>query len=144
MQEKKTKMKEAIKAFSKDQQSDIFKLMEEAQLQYDSAWQFSYEFRIPFLRMPYHLHVCLCILKTVSYDLVLISETPEEECLHDLFSLAAFDLSKLPDVEQTGADIMAKHQRLMLEHWGHKDSAILPDDVVQHILLGVGYFLWIL
>ena len=90
--------------------------------------------------MPYHLHVCVCILKTVLYDLILISETPEEEHLHDLFSLATFDLSKLLDIEQTGADIMAEHQRLMLEHWGHKDSAVLPDNVVQHILLGVGYF----
>ena len=40
-------------------------------------------------------------------------------------------------MEKTGSSLLREHQKLMLQHFGHKDVAILPDHVVQHMLLGV-------
>ena len=36
---------------------------------------------------------------------------------------------------------MVQHQKLMLEHFGHKHMAVLPEDVIQHLLLGVNFAL---
>ena len=46
--------------------------------------------------------------------------------------------------ETTGSNLLVQHQRLMLEHYGHKHTAVLPDDVIQRLLLGVSLLLFIL
>ena len=47
------------------------------------------------------------------------------------------DLGITPDPEETGSNLLVQHQKLMLEHLGHKETAVLPEDVIQHLLLGV-------
>ena len=43
--------------------------------------------------------------------------------------------------ETTGASLLVQHQHLLLEHYGHKSTAVLPDDVIQRLLLRVSFFL---
>ena len=42
-----------------------------------------------------------------------------------------------PDPEETGSNLLVQRQKLMLEHFGHKETAVLPEDVTQHLLLQV-------
>ena len=42
-----------------------------------------------------------------------------------------------PSPEETGASLLVHHQKLILEHFGHKEMAILPKDSIQHLLLGL-------
>ena len=53
----------------------------------------------------------------------------------NLDSLASFDVAKLPDTKVLGQDILQGIQELQLKHWGHKDTGILPEDTIQHLLL---------
>ena len=46
-------------------------------------------------------------------------------------------LAITPSPGEIGASLLVQHQKLMLEHFGHKEMAILPEDVIQHLLLGV-------
>ena len=62
---------------------------------------------------------------------------PPNAKLHNLLSLAAKDLAITPSPEEMGASLLVQHQKLMLEHFGHKEMAILPEDIIQHLLLGV-------
>ena len=34
-------------------------------------------------------------------------------------------------------NLLVQHQKLMLEHFGHKETAVLPEDVIHCLLLGV-------
>ena len=56
---------------------------------------------------------------------------------HNLLSLAAKDLGIMPDTEETGSNLLVQHQKLMLERFEHKEMAVLPEDVIQCLLLGV-------
>ena len=57
----------------------------------------------------------------------------------DLVTLAGQDVESTSDesMEKAGSSLLREHQKLMLQHFGHKEVAILPDHVVQHMLLGV-------
>ena len=69
--------------------------------------------------------------------LVLTLADLPEGSSYSLSDFAASDLSSLPDEETMGTEMLRKHQELMLKHWGHMDSAVLPDDVIQQLMLGV-------
>ena len=66
----------------------------------------------------------------------LFLDLPANEKLHDLASLLIFDSSKVSD-EMLGEESVWHHQRILQEHWGSGDTAVLPGDDVQHLLLGV-------
>ena len=52
-------------------------------------------------------------------------------------SLAAIDVEITPSPQDSGSHLILQHQKLMLDHFGHKHHAVLPEDVIQHLLLGV-------
>ena len=51
--------------------------------------------------------------------------------------MASLDLEKLPDVEKTGEQIIREAIELLLTETDSKESAILPEDKVQRLLVGV-------
>ena len=73
-----------------------------------------------------------------SFTQVFISITglPPGEKLHDLAALLNFDVSKVSG-ESLGEESIRHHQKLLNEHWGSDDMAVLPGDDVQCLLLGV-------
>ena len=60
--------------------------------------------------------------------------------LHNLLSLAVKDVEIAPAPETTGSSLLVQHQKLIMEHFGHKKTAVLPEDVIQRLLLGVSGF----
>ena len=65
---------------------------------------------------------------------------PPDLKLHNLLSLAVKDLEIAPAPETAGSSLLVQHQKLIMEHFGHKDTAVLPEDVIQRLLLGVSTF----
>ena len=55
-------------------------------------------------------------------------------------SLAEKDVEIAPAPETTGSSLLVQHQKLIMEHFGHKKTAVLPEDVIQRLLLGVSRF----
>ena len=74
---------------------------------------------------------------------ISILALPPDAKFHNLLSLAAKDLIITPDPKETGSSLLVQHQKLMLEHFGHKETAVLPEDVIQRFLLGVSTSLFI-
>ena len=56
---------------------------------------------------------------------------------YDLASLAMLDAKDLPSVEKMGEDIIREHQQALFQHWSDMETAVLPDDQVQHLIVGV-------
>ena len=60
---------------------------------------------------------------------------------HDLNKLAAFDLSKVPDMETLSSDMIKKMHHTMMEHFGHEDfGSSLPETQIQAMIVGVSTF----
>ena len=59
--------------------------------------------------------------------------------IEGLITLAGQDVEPTSDesMEKAGLSLLREHQKLMLQHFGHKDVAILLDHIVQHMLIGV-------
>ena len=55
-------------------------------------------------------------------------------------SLAAKDSEITDKPESAGSSLLVQCQNLLLEHFGHKYTAVLPKDVIQRLLLGVILF----
>ena len=68
--------------------------------------------------------------------LFLFPELPANEKLHHLVSLLNFDSNKVSG-EMLGEESVQCHLRILQEHWGLGDTAVLPGDDVQCLLLGV-------
>ena len=64
---------------------------------------------------------------------------PASSKIEDLITLAGQDVEPTSDesMEKASSSLLREHQKLMLQHFGHKDVAILPDHIVQCMLLGV-------
>ena len=69
--------------------------------------------------------------------LLLFLALPPEARIHNLLSLAAKDSEITDKPESAGSSLLVQHQKLLLEHFGHKHTAVLPEDVIQCLLLGV-------
>ena len=67
---------------------------------------------------------------------ISVTELPLGEKLHDLAALLNFDVSKVSG-KSLGEESIRCHQKLLHEHWGLDDMAVLPGDDVQCLLLGV-------
>ena len=67
----------------------------------------------------------------------LTSDLPPDSKLHNLLSLATKDVEITPSPQDSGSHLILQHQKLMLDHFGHKHHAVLPEDVIQWLLLGV-------
>ena len=103
-------------------------LIQQAQAEYDGM--LSLHTRGCFLCTLYN-----CIL-LYPYNSFLLALPPDAK-LHNLLSLAAKDAVIADPPETTGSNLLMQHQKLMLEHFGHKHTAVLPEDVIQRLLLGV-------
>ena len=69
-----------------------------------------------------------------------LSALPPDSKLHNLLLLAAKDLEIAPAPETVGSNLLVQHQKLIMEHFRHKNTVVLPEDVIQKLLLGVSNF----
>ena len=65
------------------------------------------------------------------------SDLPPDTKLEDMDKLAGFDLRTLPNVEETGESCVRKIQEYMLHDLSSKEAAILPEDKLQKLAVGV-------
>ena len=67
------------------------------------------------------------------------SALPTGSKIEDLLTLASQDVEPVTDesMEDKGTSLLHEHQKLMLQHFGNMEMAILPDHIVQHMLLRV-------
>ena len=70
------------------------------------------------------------------YLKIYFPELALNEKLHDLAALLNFDTSRVPG-ETLGEESIHCHQKLLQEQWGSDNTAVLPEDDVQQLLLGV-------
>ena len=57
--------------------------------------------------------------------------------LEDMDLLAGFDLKKLPKVEEAGEGCICKIQEFMIHDISSKEVAILPEDKLQKLAVGI-------
>ena len=70
------------------------------------------------------------------YSSALPADTP----LTDLGALASYDLGKLPDAKKTGEEIIRIIQQELLLQFGSKETAVVPEEHAQRLLVGVSSF----
>ena len=68
------------------------------------------------------------------------SDLPPDTPMLDLSKIAGMDLSKLPGVEQSGECCIRNIQEWLLHEVSSSETAILPEDKLQRILVGVRKF----
>ena len=68
-----------------------------------------------------------------------LSALPAGSKIKDLLTLASQDIEPTTNesMQDTSTSLLHEHQKLMLQHFGSTETAILPDHVVQCMLLGV-------
>ena len=98
-------------------------------------------------KLPFYSSIpgCNCVLSLYSSSFpcvthmyfLLTSDLPPNSKLHNLLSLAAKDIKITPSPQDSGSHLILQHQKLMLDHFGHKHQTVLPEDVIQHLLLRV-------
>ena len=65
------------------------------------------------------------------------SDLPPDTPMLDPSKIAGMDLSKLPGVEQSGEHCIRNIQEWLLHEVSSSETAILPEDKLQRILVGV-------
>ena len=98
-------------------------------------------------KLPFYSGIpdCNCVLGLYSSSFphvtqmyfLLTSDLPPDSKLHNLLSLAAKDVEIIPSPQDSSSHLISQHQKLMLDHFGHKHHAVLPEDVIQWLLLRV-------
>ena len=76
----------------------------------------------------------------LSYDLSSFPALPPDSKLHNLLSLVAKNVEIATAPETTRSSLLVQHQKLIMEHFGHKKTAVLPEDVIQRLLIGISRF----
>ena len=73
---------------------------------------------------------------------VLLLDLPADSKIEDLFTLAGKEIESVPDekMEHQGSSLK-EHQCLMLQHFGSKETSILPNHVIHCMLVGVSVYL---
>ena len=66
-----------------------------------------------------------------------IPALPPDTPLADLGALAAYDLNKLPDARKSGEDIIREIQQELLTRVGSSESAVVPEQDAQRLMVGV-------
>ena len=69
------------------------------------------------------------------------SDLPPDTPMLNLSKIASMDLSKLPGVEQSGERCIQNIQEWLLHEVSLSETAILPEDKLQCVLVGVRKFL---
>ena len=73
----------------------------------------------------------------MSFFLDLPASTP----LIDLSKMAALDMGKLPKVEESGERCIRKIQEFIINELSSSEAAVLPEDKLQRLVVGVCKFL---
>ena len=75
-----------------------------------------------------------------SHPTALPADTP----LTDLGALASYDLNKLPNAEKSGEEIIRIIQQELLLQFGSQETAVVPEEHAQRLLVGVSSLLLVL
>ena len=89
----------------------------------------------PLLMNSFKIFFFFFFLKTLMSYLIL--DLPPYTKLEDMDLLAGFDLRKLPKVEEAGEGCIRKIQEYMIHDVSSKEVAILPEDKLQKLAVGV-------
>ena len=104
---------------------------------------FSYPWRMEFLFPTFSYETaCFSCYVGNGFDVLFWFSPlalPAGSKIEDLLTLASQDIEPTTDelMEDRGMSLLSEHQKLMLQHYGNTDMAILPDNIVQCMLLGV-------
>ena len=69
--------------------------------------------------------------------LLFLLDLPSDTPMLDLSKIAGMDLAKLPGVEQSGERCIRNIQEWLLHEVSSDEAAILPEDKLQRIMVGV-------
>ena len=68
-------------------------------------------------------------------------DLPASTPLVDLSKMAALDMGKLPKVEESGERCIRKIQEFIINELSSSEAAVLPEDKLQRLIVGVCKFL---
>ena len=71
-------------------------------------------------------------------------DLPPDTPMLDLSKIAGMDLAKLPGVEQSGERCIRNIQEWLLHEVSSDEAAVLPEDKLQRIMVGVCIFFFLL
>ena len=71
------------------------------------------------------------------YNCHFITELPDDTPIIDLHKLAGIDLEKLPKIEKSGERMLRNVKEWMLKEKSSSECAVLLEDTLQRILVGV-------
>ena len=71
---------------------------------------------------------------------IYISELPDDTPVVDLHKLADLDFSKLSKIEKSGERMLRDVQEWMIQERSSSECAVLPEDKIQRIMVGVRIF----
>ena len=82
--------------------------------------------------------VCIrfTIVNALSHIVYFISDLPKDSKIFDMDKVINFDLTKLK-AEETGERIVRKIQEWLISETSAGERAALPEDITQHLLIGV-------
>ena len=72
--------------------------------------------------------------------IILNSDLPDDTPIVDLHKLAGLDERKLPKMEKSGERLLRDMKEWMLKEQSSAECAVLPEDKIQRIMVGVSYF----
>ena len=124
----------SIKLLLDEPLKETAELIEEAQAEYEGLYFYLYSSRQSSVSCS---HILPEFIFKYTFFLTILSTKLPDSKLHNLLSLAAKDLEIIPSPELSGSNLLLQHQKLILEHFGHKNTTILPGDVIQCLLLRV-------
>ena len=67
-------------------------------------------------------------------------DLPASTPLVDLSKMADIDMKKLPKVEEVGDRCIRRIQEFIINKLSSEESAVLPEDKLQHLVVGVSNF----
>ena len=69
----------------------------------------------------------------------LLLDLPASTPLVDLSKMAALDMGKLPKVEESGERCIQRIQEFIINELSSSEAAVLPEDKLQQLVVGVCY-----
>ena len=135
MQAKKTdqiKAAEAsLKVLLEQPMKEMLELIKQAQMEYDGMYLIDTQvYFIIVCSQPVPKLMFLSTKSSKTSILLFFPALPPEARIHNLLSLAAKDSEITDKPESVGSSLLVQHQKLLLEHFGHKHTAVLPKDVI--------------
>ena len=128
----------SIKVLLDNPMKETAELIKEVKTEYDGTYSELYSGTLFFHLFLVFTRVQVSSMPNLNISISIFS-TASDAKLHNLLSLAVKDVAMTPSPEAMGSSLLVQHQKLMLEHFRHKHTAVLPKDVIQCLLLGVSF-----